>query len=94
MRTALLPASQDTLPRDSSRIESIAILRLDGDWYASTKVCLDHLYDKVVSGGFVIVDDYGYYEGCKKAVDEFIEERGLEVFLSQVDSGCVYWTRP
>ena len=84
---------QNTLPQDSSQIESIAILRLDGDWYASTKVCLDYLYDKVASGGFVIVDDYGYYEGCKRAVDEFIEERRLEVFLSQVDSGCVYWTR-
>ena len=69
-------------------------MRLDGDWYASTKVCLDCLYDKVVSGGFVIVDDYGYYEGCRKAVDEFIDKKRVEVFLSQIDYGCVYWIKP
>lgn len=85
---------QDTLPEDSSQITDIAILRLDADWYASTKVCLDYLYDKVVSGGFIIVDDYGYYEGCKKAVDAFIQGIKTRVFLNQVDHGCIYWIKP
>lgn len=85
---------QETLVKGSSSIDSIAILRLDGDWYASTKVCLDYLYNKVVSGGFVIVDDYGYYEGCRKAVDEFIEKEKLRIFLNNVDSGCTYWIKP
>ena len=75
-------------------IGPIAILRLDGDWYASTKICLEHLYDQVVSGGFVIVDDYGTYEGCRKAVDEFLAARGLHVFLSHVDPDCRYWIKP
>lgn len=85
---------QETLPVKSSEIDSIAILRLDGDWYASTKICLDYLYAKVVSGGFVIIDDYGAYEGCKKAVDEFIEDNQLEVYLNHVDSICRYWIKP
>lgn len=85
---------QDTVPADAPGIGPIALLRLDGDWYASTKVCLEHLYDHVVSGGFVIVDDYGAYEGCRKAVDEFIETRGLKVFLSHVDQDCRYWVKP
>ena len=84
---------QDTVPRDAPGIGPIAILRLDGDWYASTKVCLDHLYDKVVSGGVVIIDDYATYDGCRKAVDEFIVNRGLKVFLSHVDSDCRYWIK-
>jgi len=84
---------QNNLPKDASEIESIAILRLDADWYASTQVCLDYLYDKVTQNGFVIVDDYGYYEGCQKAVDEFIEKRNLKVFLNHVDYGCIYWIK-
>jgi len=85
---------QETLPVVSSDIDSIAILRLDGDWYASTKICLEHLYAKVVSGGFVIIDDYGGYEGCRKAVDEFIQANNLKAYLSQVDSSCRYWIKP
>lgn len=77
---------QSTVPDAADRIAGIAILRLDGDWYSSTKVCLDHLYDKVVKGGFVIVDDYGAYEGCKKAVDEFLSERHIRVRLRKVGS--------
>lgn len=84
---------QDSLPEASSQIGDIAILRLDGDWYASTKVCLDYLYDKVVFGGFIIIDDYGHYEGCKKAVDQFIERRKLKVFLNHVDYTCKYWIK-
>lgn len=71
----------------------IAILRLDGDWYASTQICLEHLYDLVVPSGFVIVDDYGTYDGCRKAVDEFIAARGLTIHLEPVDSECHCWIK-
>lgn len=84
---------QDTVPDTASKIDRIAILRLDGDWYASTKVCLDYLYDKVVDGGFIIVDDYGCYEGCKKAVDEFLEKRKQKVFMHYSSSACRYWIK-
>lgn len=76
---------QNTLPERAHEVGEIAILRLDGDWYASTKICLDYLFDRVVTGGFVIIDDYGSYDGCRKAVDEFIQARGLKSFLNHVD---------
>jgi hypothetical protein len=50
----------------------IAILRLDGDWYDSTRVCLENLYPHVAPGGIVIVDDYYNWEGCARAVNEFL----------------------
>ncbi len=83
---------QDTLP--AADTGDIALLRLDADWYASTKVCLDFLYDKVVSGGFVIIDDYGAYDGCRKAVDEFVADRGIDAFLNHVNVDCRYWIKP
>ncbi|MBI2789637.1 MAG: class I SAM-dependent methyltransferase [Elusimicrobia bacterium] len=82
---------QDTLPK--AGIPEIAILRLDGDWYASTKVCLEHLYDKVVPGGFVIIDDYGAYEGCRKAVDEFRKNKGITAYLHHIDGESRYWIK-
>jgi O-methyltransferase len=52
--------------------DKISLLRLDTDWYESTKFELDNFYDKVSIGGIVIIDDYGHWSGCKKAVDEFL----------------------
>lgn len=88
---------QETLPLSSHEINQIAILRLDADWHASTSVCLNHLYDKVVEGGVIIIDDYGRYDGCKKAVDEFLDQRGIKVFLHYADykeGECRYFIKP
>lgn len=85
---------QETLPVVAPTIDSVAILRLDGDWYASTKVCLEFLYDKVVRGGFVIIDDYGAYEGCKKAVDEFLALRRVKIRLRKVGSELRFFRKP
>ena len=85
---------QNTLPKQKSEIDSIAILRLDGDWYDSIKICLDNLYDKVVIGGLVVIDDYGYYEGCTKAVDEFLQQRNIKTFLSYSRPGCRFFVKP
>lgn len=84
---------QDTLPKVSNQIHQISILRLDGDFYASTKVCLDFLYAKVVSGGIIILDDYGLYEGCKKATDEFREKHGITSYMNHVNQDCRYWIK-
>jgi O-methyltransferase len=84
---------QETLPNVAKEIKNIAILRLDADLYASTKICLDYLYEKVTPGGFVIIDDYGAYQGCKKAVDEFLKTQGIKVFLNHVNRDCRYWIK-
>jgi O-methyltransferase len=82
---------QDTVPKARHEIGPIAVLRLDGDWYESTQVCLEHLYDLVVPNGFVIIDDYGYWEGCRRAVDEFVSARELSVDPIPIDDAGVWW---
>lgn len=82
---------QDTVPVADTG--PIAILRLDGDWYESTRVCLEHLYERVVPGGFVIVDDYGTYDGCRLAVDEHLAALPQRPFLSRVNQDIRYLVR-
>lgn len=79
--------------KNTSYPEQIAVLRLDTDWYESTKFELDHFYEKVVSGGYVIIDDYGHWKGCKKAVDEFLEVHP-EITLIKIDYTGVYFIKP
>jgi O-methyltransferase len=81
---------QNTVAIQSKEIKKIALLRLDGDWYESTKICLENLYDNVVSNGIIIFDDYGLYAGCKKAVDEFFESRNEAYFLHYSTWSCRY----
>ncbi len=64
---------EDTLI-SSDLPEKISLLRLDTDWYESTKVELEILYPKVVEGGVIIIDDYGHWKGCKRAVDDYFEK--------------------
>ena len=85
---------QNTLPEVKESIGRISILRLDGDWYDSTKCCLDNLFNNVVPGGYIILDDYGAWEGCKKATDKFLTESKLNVELKKVDYTCVYFQKP
>jgi hypothetical protein len=64
---------EDTM-RDLS-IPRIAVLRLDADWYDSTMTCLKALFDKVLPGGIILIDDYYYWDGCSRAVHEFLARR-------------------
>lgn len=80
---------RETLP--TAAIDQLAVLRLDGDMYESTIVALRSLYDKVARGGYVIVDDYGSVPPCRRAVDDFRNERGIEESLLPVDWTGVYW---
>jgi O-methyltransferase len=66
-----------TLPVHRDRIGPIALLRIDGDWYSSVRCCLDNLYDQVVDGGLVILDDYYAWDGCAIATHEFLGGRRL-----------------
>jgi len=75
---------QETFP--TVRIPQIALLNLDADWYESVKLCLETFYDAVVPGGFISIDDYGAWPGCRQAVDEFFSARGLSFPLHAVDT--------
>jgi O-methyltransferase len=76
---------EDTIPEHAP--ERISILRLDTDWYESTRHELEHLYPRLSSGGVLLLDDYGYWEGAREAVDEFLEETGARLLLVRMASG-------
>jgi hypothetical protein len=84
---------KDTLP--TAPIGILALMRLDGDFYESTKDGLESLYDRLAIGGYVIIDDYGEdsWTYCRKAVDEFRSEREIIDPLIAVDSKCSFWRR-
>jgi hypothetical protein len=69
--------------------EQISILRLDTDWYASTKHELETLYPRLVSGGVLLIDDYGWWQGARKAVDEYLEATGEQLLLLRMAEGRV-----
>ncbi len=81
---------KDTLP--NAPIEKLAVLRLDGDMYASTMDALANLYPKLSRGGFCIIDDYALH-GCRKAVDDFRAENGINVDMKVVDWSGRYWRK-
>jgi hypothetical protein len=77
---------EKTLKDKKNLPKKIALLRLDTDWYDSTKVELDILYPKLIKGGILIIDDYGDMKGAKKAVDEFFKNK--KTFLIRIDRSC------
>ncbi|RKP52847.1 macrocin O-methyltransferase [Trinickia fusca] len=83
---------KDTLP--TAPIERIALLRLDGDWYDSTRDAIEALYPRVSPGGFVIVDDYGLPTGCARAIDEYRAWHGIDAPLNAVGGQAVWWRKP
>lgn len=74
---------EETLPDEAP--ESIAILRLDTDWYESTRHELVHLFPRLSVGGVLIIDDYGHWAGARKAVDEYLAETGVRLLLNRID---------
>jgi O-methyltransferase len=84
---------QDTFPRSSPNIDRVAMLHADGDWYDSVLLTLRTFYPKVVSGGYVAVDDYGHWEGAREATDDFRREAGVTEPLVSIDGNAVYWQR-
>lgn len=82
---------KDTLP--TAPIERLAVLRLDGDMYASTMDALESLYPKLSTGGYCIIDDYGAVPGCRLAVDEFRVKNGIGSELTEIDWTGRYWKK-
>jgi hypothetical protein len=76
---------EDTIPEHIP--DKISILRLDTDWYESTRHELDHLYPRLSPGGVLLLDDYGWWDGARRAVDEWLEETGHPLLLMRMDVG-------
>jgi O-methyltransferase len=74
---------ENTIP--TKEIKTISLLRLDTDWYESTKHELIHLYPFLADKGVLLIDDYGFWQGCRQAVDEYINENRLTVLLHRTD---------
>lgn len=74
---------RDTMP--TFPVKTIAVLRLDGDLYESTIDPLNHLFDKVSPGGWVIIDDYDCFDACKAAAHDFLSARGLKPDIKHID---------
>jgi O-methyltransferase len=74
---------EDTVPAEAP--DQIALLRLDTDWYESTKHELVHLYPRLSEGGVLILDDYGWWRGAGRATDEYFEEHGPAPLLVRID---------
>lgn len=85
---------ESTLPARKDWVGTIALLHMDGDWYSSTASILENLYDRVVDRGIIQIDDYGHWEGCRKACDDFFTKRGLSPQLSRIDSTGTWFEKP
>jgi hypothetical protein len=75
---------EDTIPAEAP--EAIALLRLDTDWYESTKHELIHLFPRLSDGAVLIIDDYGFWKGCRRAVDEYFAETRVPILLHRIDN--------
>jgi hypothetical protein len=81
----------DTLPGLGDA--RFALIRLDGDMYGSTMDALVNLYDRLAPGGFVIIDDYGGLKNCRRAVHDFLDQRGLKPDIAPIDESGVWWQK-
>jgi O-methyltransferase len=74
---------EDTIP--GAAPDRIALLRLDTDWYESTRHELEHLFARVPTGGVIIIDDYGHWQGARRATDEFLAKHKIPLLLNRID---------
>ena len=65
--------------------DQIAILRLDTDWYESTRCEMENLFPRLSNQGVLIIDDYGHWNGCRKAIDEYLADNRVSMFLHRID---------
>lgn len=79
---------EDTLPKEAP--EQIALLRLDTDWYTSTKIELETLLPKLSPGGVLIIDDYDFWTGSQKATDDYLAAHNKTLLLTPVGGGAVF----
>jgi len=85
---------EETLPQAKQIVGPIAFMHMDADWYDSMTTILVHLYDQLSHEALVQVDDYGYWEGCKKAFDDYMSSKGITVEMHDIDSCAVWFQKP
>ena len=78
---------KDTIPTHQFG-QPIALLRLDGDWYESTMVCLENLFHHVAPGGLIILDDYYTWDGCSRALHDFLSSQSATERIQSVAGVC------
>jgi O-methyltransferase len=74
---------EDTIPDQAP--PAISLLRLDTDWYESTRHELMHLFPRLSRGGVLIIDDYGHYQGARQACDEYFSDNNICLLLNRID---------
>jgi hypothetical protein len=74
---------EDTIPGNCPA--QLALVRLDTDWYASTRHELEHLFPRLSSRGILILDDYGHWQGARQATDEYFDKNREPIFLHRID---------
>jgi hypothetical protein len=85
---------EDTFPSVRHRIEAISVLHVDGDWFDSVRLTLENFYDRVAPGGYIVLDDYGGWEGACRAADLFRREEEIDAPLEVVDASGRFWRKP
>jgi hypothetical protein len=74
---------EETIPAGAP--DRIALLRLDTDWYESTRHELEHLFPRLSPGGVIIIDDYGHWQGARRATDEYLTQKKVRLLLNRID---------
>jgi hypothetical protein len=74
---------EDTIPDQAPSV--ISLLRLDTDWYESTRHELIHLFPRLSKGGVIIIDDYGHWQGARRATDEYLSQANISLLLNRID---------
>lgn len=85
---------QETLPVTKGEIGSVALIHLDGDWYSSTIAILENLYTSIADGAYMQVDDYGHWDGCRKAINDFQKQAGVDFHMHTIDGTGVWFIKP
>ena len=82
-----------TFPLLDKKIDKLALLRVDADFYQSTLQTLEYFYPKLTNGGICIIDDYGGFDECQRAVDEYRHQHNITAPTKSVDDICCYWKK-
>jgi O-methyltransferase len=81
---------EETVPHYAGEEPAISVLRVDADWYAPTILCLRYLFPRVVTDGLVLIDDYAIWEGCTRAVHDYLSEIGSRLPIERTPSGVTF----